>query len=75
MFFPRASVEDKHVELLSTIDEEALTELVLAKDVQVVGVDPVMATIAGDHTGFREPVGLTTIAAGKGEQRQVRGNK
>jgi hypothetical protein len=28
------SVEDKHVKLLSTIDEEALTELVLAKDVE-----------------------------------------
>jgi hypothetical protein len=45
-----------------------LTEVVLAKDVEVVVVDPVMATIAGDHTGFREPVGLTTIAAGEGEQ-------
>jgi hypothetical protein len=62
------SVEDKHVKLLSTIDEEVLTEVVLAKDVEVVVVDPVMATIAGDHTGFREPVGLTTIAAGKAEQ-------
>jgi hypothetical protein len=27
-----------------------------------------MATIARGHSGFREPVGLTTIAAGKGEQ-------
>ena len=34
MVFPRVSVEDKPVKLLSTIDEEALTELVLAKDVE-----------------------------------------
>jgi hypothetical protein len=43
--FPHVHAEDKVVQLRSLIDEEALTEQLLAADVSVVVVDPVMATI------------------------------
>lgn len=53
IFFPTVTRNDKDVPLLALADEDALTDQLLAMDIRVVVVDPIMATIGGKVDAHR----------------------